>query len=153
MKFTTHFELHSQTTRLVEGASHGLHPRSHTGFSPSMTPCSNGLRPRCPPKHSLQITTRTPRGPDFKFELLPLHSPLLRQSLLVSFPPLIDMLKFSGYPYLIRGQECKNVLLDVVVMSAKREMYCAPKSIRRLPIVLRRVYTQRRDKHPTPSRA
>lgn len=42
--------------------------------------------------------------PDFKFELLPLHSPLLRQSLLVSFPPLIDMLKFSGYPRLIRGQ-------------------------------------------------
>jgi hypothetical protein len=38
---------------------------------------------------------------DFKSELLPLHSPLLRQSLLVSFPPLIDMLKFSGYPYLI----------------------------------------------------
>src|SRR5438128_6841016 len=91
--------------------------------------------------------------PDFKFELLPLHSPLLGQSLLVSFPPLIDMLKFSGYPYLIRGQECKNVLLDVVVLSAKREMYCAPKSIRRLPIVLRRVYAQRRDKHPTPSRA
>ena len=45
-----------------------------------------------------------PREPDFKFELLPLHSPLLRQSLLVSFPPLIDMLKFSGYSYLIRGQ-------------------------------------------------
>ena len=45
-----------------------------------------------------------PRGPDFKFELLPLHSPLLGQSLLVSFPPLIDMLKFSGYSYLIRGQ-------------------------------------------------
>ena len=43
-------------------------------------------------------------GPDFKFELLPLHSPLLGQSLLVSFPPLIDMLKFSGYSYLIRGQ-------------------------------------------------
>ena len=46
-----------------------------------------------------------PRGrPAFKFELLPLHSPLLGQSRLVSFPPLIDMLKFSGYPYLIRGQ-------------------------------------------------
>ena len=43
-------------------------------------------------------------GPDFKFGLLPLHSPLLGQSLLVSFPPLIDMLKFSGYSYLIRGQ-------------------------------------------------
>ena len=47
---------------------------------------------------NLQFTTR--RG-DFKSELLPLHSPLLGQSLLVSFPPLIDMLKFSGYSYLI----------------------------------------------------
>ena len=44
------------------------------------------------------------RPPDFKFELFPLRSPLLGESLLVSFPPLIDMLKFSGYPYLIRGQ-------------------------------------------------
>lgn len=104
MKFTTHFELHSQTTRLVEGVSHGLDHGSHTGFSPSMTPCSKGLRPAPRPKHPLQITTRALKGPDFKFELLPLHSPLLRQSLLVSFPPLIDMLKFSGYPYLIRGQ-------------------------------------------------
>lgn len=51
---------------------------------------------------------RTPKEPAFKFELLPLHSPLLGQSLLVSFPPLIDMLKFSGYPYLIRGQPEKK---------------------------------------------
>ena len=36
------------------------------------------------------------RPPDFKFELFPLRSPLLGESLLVSFPPLIDMLKFSG---------------------------------------------------------
>jgi hypothetical protein len=27
---------------------------------------------------------------------------------LVSVPPLIDMLKFSGYPYLIRGQKLKK---------------------------------------------
>jgi len=110
MKFTTHFELHSQTTRLVEGASHGRGGRSRTGFSPSMTSCSKELRPEPYPKHPLQITTRTLKGPDFKFELLPLHSPLLRQSLLVSFPPLIDMLKFSGYPYLIRGQSWKFAL-------------------------------------------
>ena len=69
-----------------------------------MTSCSKELRPASRPKHPLQITTRAPSGPDSKFELLPLHSPLLGQSLLVSFPPLIDMLKFSGYPYLIRGQ-------------------------------------------------
>jgi hypothetical protein len=108
MKFTTHLELHSQTTRLVEGASHGYGRRSQTGFSPSMTPRSRGLRPGPNPKHPLQITTRTPKGSDFKFELLPLHSPLLGQSLLVSFPPLIDMLKFSGYPCLIRGQPVKG---------------------------------------------
>ena len=41
---------------------------------------------------------------DFKFELFPLHSPLLGESLLVSFPPLIDMLKFSGFSYLIWDQ-------------------------------------------------
>ena len=77
---------------------------SHTGFSPSMTSRSRALRWGPLPKHPLQITMRTPKEPAFKFELLPLHSPLLGQSLLVSFPPLIDMLKFSGYPYLIRGQ-------------------------------------------------
>ena len=47
-------------------------------------------------KTFLEITTRTPKVPDYKFELFPLRSPLLGESLLVSFPPLIDMLKFSG---------------------------------------------------------
>src|SRR5581483_1672879 len=69
---------------------------------------SRALRRGLHPKHPLQITMRTPKEPAFKFELLPLHSPLLRQSRLVSFPPLIDMLKFSGYPYLIRGQPGKK---------------------------------------------
>ena len=78
--------------------------RAKTGFSPSVTSCSKEPSPGPMPEHPLQITTRTPKGPDFKFELLPLHSPLLGQSRLVSFPPLIDMLKFSGYPRLIRGQ-------------------------------------------------
>ncbi len=45
---------------------------------------------------TLHATTRLPTVADFKSELLPLHSPLLGQSRLVSFPPLIDMLKFSG---------------------------------------------------------
>jgi hypothetical protein len=125
MKFTTHFELHSQTTRLVEGASHGGGHRPRTGFSPSVTSCSKELRPGPHPKHPLQITTRTPRGPDFKFELLPLHSPLLRQSLLVSFPPLIDMLKFSGYPYLIRGQPQSWGVLAGCRRTLERELYYA----------------------------
>jgi hypothetical protein len=33
--------------------------------------------------------------------LIPVHSPLLRESLLVSFPPLIYRLKFSGLSRLI----------------------------------------------------
>ena len=73
-----------------------------------MTSRSRALRWGPLPKHPLQITMRTPKESAFKFELLPLHSPLLGQSLLVSFPPLIDMLKFSGYPYLIRGQPKKD---------------------------------------------
>ena len=77
----------------------------YTGLSPSMAPRSRGLR-RCLTKSFLYKLQLGPK-PDFKFELLPLHSPLLGQSLLVSFPPLIDMLKFSGYSYLIRGQPLK----------------------------------------------
>ena len=45
---------------------------------------------------SIDYNSDSLRPPDFKFELFPLHSPLLGESLLVSFPPLIDMLKFSG---------------------------------------------------------
>ena len=37
------------------------------------------------------------RSPDFHAELVPVHSPLLRESYLVSFPPLTYMLKFSGF--------------------------------------------------------
>lgn len=84
-----------------------------------MTSCSKELGPLPTPKRPLQITTRTLKEPDFKFELLPLHSPLLGQSLLVSFPPLIDMLKFSGYPYLIRGQKLKR-LVDASVCYESR---------------------------------
>ena len=63
-----------------------------------MMPHSRGLVHGPAQVTLLQTTTRTvkKRPPDFKFELFPLHSQLLGESLLVSFPPLIDMLKFSG---------------------------------------------------------
>ena len=79
-----------------------------------------------------------PGGPDFKFELLPLHSPLLGQSLLVSFPPLIDMLKFSGYSYLIRGQHFRK--LGVLRTWTRRAPgascanYCAGEAAARPPL-------------------
>src|ERR1700679_423614 len=98
MEFTTHFELHSQTTRLFESASQKPWLSvSKTGFSPSMTLPSRRL------VHGPTRINASPdyhsdgfRPPDFNFELFPLHSQLLGESLLVSFRPLIDMLKFSG---------------------------------------------------------
>ena len=97
MEFTTHFELHSQTTRLVEDASWRIGTGAQTGFSPSVTPYSKGLEHQTDPENvSLNYNSERLRLPDFKFELFPLRSPLLGESLLVSFPPLTDMLKFSG---------------------------------------------------------
>ena len=45
------------------------------------------------------------RCPDFHVELLLLHSPLLKESCLVSHPPLTYMLKFSGFSCLTSGQK------------------------------------------------
>src|SRR6266705_6464494 len=102
MTFTTHFELHSQTTRLVEDNLEARRSSSQARDShPLCCPVQRNLGRHRQPNLSLQITTQAPEVPDFNFELLPLHSQLLRQSRLVSFPPLIDLLKFSGYPYLI----------------------------------------------------
>ena len=53
----------------------------------------------------------SPKG-DFQVGLFPFHSPLLRESLLVSFPPLIDMLKFSGWSCLSSGREKRGFLFE-----------------------------------------
>jgi hypothetical protein len=89
------FELHSQATRLVD-APDGKLRTAFTGLSPSAVPLSREFTPRTPsPPARLDPTTHALRR-DSKFELFLLHSPLLEESLLVSFPPLTDMLKFSG---------------------------------------------------------
>ena len=98
MKFTTHFGLHSQTTRLFENAPYrdgrlaaryGILTLSDVSFQRTWT--ASHPRKRFSKLQFAEVALR-----DFKFELFPLHSPLLRESLLVSFPPLINMLKFSG---------------------------------------------------------
>jgi len=106
MEFTTHFELHSQTTRLVEGATHGSGARPDGVLTLCDVPFKGTWASTLAEASSANYNSGP--GPDFKFEQLPLHSPLLGQSLLVSFPPLIDMLKFSGYPHLIRGQPLES---------------------------------------------
>src|SRR4051812_31424076 len=102
MKFTTHFALHSQATRLCESVSYAAISESQTGFSPSMIPCSKRFIPGSLLTALLQTTTRNAAWQvDFHYELFPLHSPLLGESWLVSFPPLNNMLKFGGSSYLI----------------------------------------------------
>ncbi|WZY72162.1 hypothetical protein YC2023_004402 [Brassica napus] len=71
-----------------------------TRLSPSLAPLFRELGPGPSLRTLLQTTIRTPNTSDFQAGLFPVHSPLLRESLLVSFPPLMDMLKLSGsYAY------------------------------------------------------
>jgi len=117
------FGLHSQTTRLVERQRRGsfksqrplvgtcrlLWPRPkilrdyHPRWSPlpgelglaagawsAADVASKGYNSR----PSLYMTGMVMR--DFKRGLFPFRSPLLRESSLVSFPPLIEMLQFGG---------------------------------------------------------
>src|SRR6266545_1076553 len=91
MAFTTHFELHSQTTRLFESAPvEPWQSMSKTGFSPSVTLHSRRLvHSPVQVSTSLDYNSDGQRPPDYKFELFPVHSQLLRESWLVSFPSLI----------------------------------------------------------------
>ena len=69
------------------------------GLSPYLVPHSRGFNP---PSRTGVVSTDY-ISEDYKSELFPLHSPLLRESWLVSFPPLSYMLKFSGWSCLIGG--------------------------------------------------
>ena len=119
-----------------------------------MTSCSKELRP----DHARNILYKLQLGPrpDFKFELLPLHSPLLGQSLLVSFPPLIDMLKFSGYSYLIRGQHFRSLgcltAVDAPRSRCECANYCAGEAAARPPLYFGAGPVKGRSPTPTPRR-
>ena len=70
-----------------------------TGLSPSMDcgPCQGNLNASLPSDEVTPNTTfHATRGWQFSAGLLRVHSPLLTQSQLFSFPPLINMLKFGG---------------------------------------------------------
>ncbi len=75
-----------------------------TGLSPSMAPLSRELGPGPSLRTLLHTTIRAPTAPDFHGGHFPVRSPLLGESSLVSFPPLIDMLKLSGWPRLTWGR-------------------------------------------------
>lgn len=69
-----------------------------TGLSPSLAPPSRRLGPGPPLRTLLQTTIRMPKATDFHGGLFPVRSPLLRESLSVSFPPLLICLNSAGNP-------------------------------------------------------
>ena len=80
-----------------DGATTGLAPAldKSPGQGDLPPPSVSGTLP--PERHIV----RTPKGTDFGAGLFPVRSPLLGESPLVSLPPLIYMLKFSGSSRLI----------------------------------------------------
>ena len=96
MEYTTHFVLQSQATRLsvpfaYRGATAPYGAITLYGqvseTELDTVPPGSGLRPQFLKE-------------DLGIDLFPFQSPLLWESLLVSFPPLSNMFKFSGSPYL-----------------------------------------------------
>lgn len=79
-----------------------------TGLSPSSALHSKRLLPL----QTVDLASPDYNSEDFQSELFPLHSPLLRESWLVSFPPPSNMLKFSGYSWLIGGPKRRNKLIE-----------------------------------------
>jgi hypothetical protein len=97
--------------------------RVRTGLAPSAVSHSMEVPPGIATGHTpLDYNSTSLRQIDFQVELFPLHSPLLWESLLVSFPPLSYMLKSSGSSYLISGRVEKNEL----GCAAKMQGHCMP---------------------------
>ena len=96
------------------------HPREHDSeIATCMRGYASGGRGRHPPKHPMSReyasapllgtnldTTSQCLSTASQYKLLPIRSPLLRESSPVVIPPLTYMLKFSGYPHLSSGP-CK----------------------------------------------
>ena len=106
MKFTTCFDQESQPSRLLEHMLKHSEHRVIDGILTLHDPFFQRVKPgytwliTC----SLDYNSNARLDTRFNLELFPLHSPLLGESLLVSFPPLNNMLKFSGSSRLIRVQ-------------------------------------------------
>ena len=125
MDITTRLALQSQATRLT-GRVPGGGDRTEQGYDLLRLAVSTTNCTRCPLRNQTQTTIRRLKGADFHIELFPLHSPLLRESLLVSFPPLSNMFKFGG-------SSCLSPALKHELLNS-----CAPQSTTGLGVLLPR---------------
>ena len=93
--FTSCLGLHSQTTRLCESASWSVLHRSDGVLTLCDVPFQGTWDRLAAEDASIDYNSPSEAW-RFSSWAFPVHSPLLGESWLVSFPPLIDMLKFSG---------------------------------------------------------
>ncbi len=91
MEFTTRFDLQSQTNRLLERRALEFLEEAYRAITVHGSVLSNAFGP--PFKQALPSADYN--SEDYQSELFRLQSPLLTESLLVSFPQLSYMLKFS----------------------------------------------------------
>ena len=98
------FDLQSQANRLVEDAPYDA-VRGTDGIVTLSDALFQGTSPRVAPGLASVDYNPTAVAASLQSGLVPLHSPLLRESLLVSFPPLSYMLKFSGSSCVTETQE------------------------------------------------
>ena len=127
MKFTTNFALQSRGTWLIEGMPCTEVCKWQTGLSPSPVLFSKSLHLRLHWQYLSRLQFKA-RGHNFHVELIPVHSPLLRESYLVSYPPLTYMLKFSGFANLT---SCFESLAKPKLMTTRPSMQRAQSAIHR----------------------
>ena len=75
---------------------------SPTGLSPALVPFSKGLRLALDSSHDCR--PHDPGRCPARFRLVPVRSPLLRESRLISFPPGTEMFQFPGSPRVFRDR-------------------------------------------------
>ena len=149
MEFTTHFELQSQATRLVQGKfrddSYACKDGSFTLTATLFQEIWHAGKGQYCHNHNSMHEMYT----DFHSGLFPFQSPLLRESLLVSFPPAINMLKFTGYSCL-NWDQWANVQNTFVTEQWVRP---ATHSIaRRRSALVKPIATHRDDREPYSTR-
>ena len=129
MDITTRLALQSQATRLT-GRVPGGGDRTEQGYDLLRLAVSTTNYTRCPLRNQTQTTIRRLKGVDFHIELFPLHSPLLRESLLVSFPPLSNMFKFGGSSCL--SSALKHEFVKARLHKSTTQPWCFTTSAHRL---------------------
>ena len=115
---------------MLLGRSLGSVGISDTGLSPSLEPLSNGFSY---PSRS-HVGSRNPGGQVRRFGLFPFRSPLLRESLLFSFPPANEMFHFTGlatkpYGFRLRQRGIAPAGLSHSEISGSKRICRSPKLI------------------------